>query len=60
MTSSQTYQTAAAARKLKVSKQSLLRWIAQGRVDDVRRDHRGWRIFDEADIKRIRRKIYGE
>jgi len=37
-----------------ISRSTLLRWLSSGTVKDVRhRDRRGWRVFTEADIKRI-------
>ena len=54
------YRTAEAARSLMVSRQTLLRWLHERRVDDVARDHRGWRMFSDEDIRRIRAQIEGE
>ena len=51
------YRTAEAAERLRVSRQTLLRWLHEGRVDDVHRDHRGWRIFSDEDIRRIKQQI---
>jgi DNA-binding transcriptional MerR regulator len=48
------YSTAEAPRALKISKNTLLRWIRENRVGDVkRRDRNGWRIFNDHDIRRI-------
>lgn len=46
--------TAEAAARVGVSKNTLLRWIAEGRLADVRRDWRNWRVWSEADIERAR------
>jgi hypothetical protein len=49
-----TFGTAEAAKKLGVSRQTLHRWFAVGRVKDVLRDHNNWRVFTSQDINRIR------
>lgn len=49
------YRTDEAARLIGCSKSTLLRWFREGKVEDVDRDRRGWRVFTAADIKRIRR-----
>ena len=48
-----TYRTDEAAKRIGCSKSTLLRWFREGRVSDVSRDRRGWRVFTEADITRI-------
>ena len=42
-----------AAIKIGISKATLLRWFAQGKVEEVARDVRGWRVFTKKDIERI-------
>ena len=54
-----TYGTAEAAKKLGVSKPTLLRWFAQKRIGEVRRDHNNWRVFTERDLQRIRSEVMG-
>ena len=46
--------TAEVAERIGVSKNTLLRWIAEGRLRDVARDWRNWRVWREADIERAR------
>jgi excisionase family DNA binding protein len=46
--------TAEAAKELGVSKPTLLRWIKNGKVPDVARDRRNWRVFTLEDVERIR------
>lgn len=46
--------TAEAAARIGVSKNTLLRWIAEGRLTDVARDWRNWRVWSEDDIARAR------
>jgi len=47
-------RTRDAAAIIGVSKNTLLRWFREGRVEDVPRDRNGWRIFREADVARIK------
>jgi DNA (cytosine-5)-methyltransferase 1 len=49
--------TAAAAKQLGVSKATLLRWIREGKTADVARDRHNWRVFTEADIRRIKQAM---
>ncbi len=51
--------TAEAAKKLGVSKPTLLRWFAQKRIGEVRRDHNNWRVFTDRDLQRIRSEVMG-
>lgn len=46
--------TAEAAEKIGISKPTLIRWFAQGKIAEVDRDVRGWRVFSVADIDRIK------
>lgn len=43
-----------AAAAADISKNTLLRWLKQGKVPEVARDRNGWRIFTEEDVERIR------
>lgn len=56
-TGERTFTTDEAAKKLGVSKSTLLRWIREKRVSDVRRDRNQWRVFEVADIERIRKVL---
>ncbi len=49
------YRTDEAAQRIGCSRSTLLRWFREGKVADVARDRRGWRVFTEEDISRIRR-----
>lgn len=51
--------TAEAAKKLGVSKPTLLRWFAQKRIAEVRRDRNNWRVFTDQDLERIRSEVMG-
>lgn len=45
------------AEQLGVSRNTLLRWFREGRVSEVGRDFRGWRVFRPDDVERIRREL---
>lgn len=47
------YQAAEVARMVGVSKNTLLRWLRQGKVPETARDRNGWRVFSEEDVRRI-------
>lgn len=49
--------TAAAARRLGVSRNTLLRWFRERRISEPARDFRGWRRFTEEDLERIRGEL---
>ncbi len=46
--------TAEAAKRAGISKATLLRWLKEGKIPEVARDVRGWRIFTEEEVERIR------
>jgi DNA-binding transcriptional MerR regulator len=48
------FSTVEAANSIGVSKNTLLRWLDEGLIDDVQRDWRGWRIWKQPDIERIK------
>jgi len=48
------YRTRDVCEMVGVSRSTLLRWISSGLIrDTATRDRRGWRLFTEADIRRI-------
>jgi DNA-binding transcriptional MerR regulator len=48
------YKTSETARIAGISKSTLLRWLDKGVIEiQLRRDRRGWRLFTEADIKKV-------
>ncbi|MGE5653765.1 MAG: MerR family transcriptional regulator [Bacillota bacterium] len=49
------YSTQEAADRIGVSKATLLRWISSEMIRDVERDQRGWRIWSDEDIARVKR-----
>lgn len=49
------YRTQEVADELGISKQTLLRWITEGKVADAgKRDRNNWRLFSERDMERIK------
>ena len=44
--------TAEAAEEIGVCKNTLLRWVKEGLLEDVERDWRGWRVWSPDDIER--------
>ncbi len=48
------YRTSEACAKAGVSRATLFRWLRAGILEQRHRDRRGWRLFTEDDVKRIR------
>lgn len=48
------FSTVEAAKRIGVSKNTLLRWLDDGLIEDVPRDWRGWRVWDQADVERVK------
>jgi DNA-binding transcriptional MerR regulator len=49
------YRTKELCRKAGISRSTLLRWLENGVLCDAsNRDRRGWRLFTESDVRRIR------
>ena len=46
--------TAEAAKQAGISKATLLRWLKYGKIPETARDVRGWRVFTEEEVERIR------
>jgi len=44
-------------QEARVSRSTLLRWLKRGVIQEPIKDRRGWRIFSESDLKRIRREV---
>jgi predicted site-specific integrase-resolvase len=49
------YRLTEAAKRVGVSPITLKRWLIAKKVAEVRRDRNDWRVFNDADIERIRR-----
>lgn len=44
-------------RKASVSRSTLLRWLKEGILKEPIRDRRGWRIFNEEDLDKIKTEV---
>jgi len=52
------YRISEACTLAGISRVTFLRWIREGRYQDVlNRDWRGWRLFTDADIAELKRKV---
>jgi len=48
------YTTAQVAKRLSICKSTLLRWIHDDLISDVGRDWRGWRVWNNRDVERLK------
>jgi predicted site-specific integrase-resolvase len=48
------YRTSEACRKISISRATLFRWLKEGVIEELHKDRRGWRMFTEADLNKIR------
>lgn len=48
------YQTSEACKKAGISRATLFRWLKVGILDKYYKDRRGWRLFTEEDLIKIR------
>ena len=44
-------------RQAHISRSTLLRWLKKGVIEEPTRDRRGWRIFSEVDLERIKAEV---
>jgi predicted site-specific integrase-resolvase len=52
------YMIAEACEMAGTRRNTLLRWIREGRFLDVKiRDRNGWRLFEESDVKRLKAEV---
>jgi len=52
------YRTSEACARAGVSRMTLLRWVRDGFFPDVEhRDWRGWRLFTNSDVARLKAKV---
>lgn len=48
------YRTSEACRKTGISRATLFRWLKEGVIEELHKDRRGWRMFTEEDLSKIR------
>jgi predicted site-specific integrase-resolvase len=48
------YRTSEACRKIGISRATLFRWLKEGIIGELHKDRRGWRMFIEEDLNKIR------
>jgi len=51
------YWTLEFCQKAHISRSTLLRWLKKGVIKEPIRDRRGWRIFNDADLKKIKTEV---
>ncbi len=50
------YKTSEACKKTGISRATLFRWMQAGILEKYYKDRRGWRLFTEDDLNKIRRE----
>lgn len=50
------YRTLEVCKMTGISRATLLRWLKAGIISKLSRDTRGWRLFTEEDLSKIRAK----
>jgi len=51
------YTTHEACKKARISRATFFRWLKKGIISDVaHKDRRGWRLFTDDDIKRLKKE----
>ena len=54
------YRTAEVCLMVGIGKSTLFRWIKKGIMEDAeRRDRRGWRLFTEDEVNRVKTEVNG-
>jgi DNA-binding transcriptional MerR regulator len=48
------YRTSEACRETGISRATLFRWLKVGIIEELHKDRRGWRMFTEDDLVKIR------
>ncbi len=51
------YRMQEAYREANIGRSTLLRWLKRGVIEEPIRDRRGWRIFSEEALERIKSEI---
>ena len=52
------YRTMEACRKTGISRATLFRWLKAGLLEKSYLDRRGWRLFTEDDLSKIRAEVH--
>lgn len=53
MSTNEIYRTKQVADQAGISKETLLRWLKEGKIIEPDRDRNGWRAFSEKDVQAI-------
>ena len=51
------YRSSEACKKAGISRATLFRWLRAGILKNQYRDRRGWRLFTEDDLDKIRQEL---
>lgn len=51
------YSTTETCEKVGISRATLHRWLKNGVINRLRKDRRGWRLFTEDDLHRIKAEL---
>ncbi len=51
------YRTSEVCTEVGISRATLFRWIREGILKKSRRDRRGWRLFTEDELKKLKAEI---
>jgi len=51
------FRTLEVCKMTGISRATLLRWLKAGVIKKLTRDTRGWRLFKEGDLNKIRAKV---
>jgi len=48
------YRTSEVCKEAGISRATLFRWLKEGILKKSRRDRRGWRLFTEGEVKKLK------
>ena len=51
------YRTTEVCNAVGISRATLFRWLREGLLEMHRRDRRGWRLYSDDDIKKLKKEI---
>ncbi|MFC1477233.1 MerR family transcriptional regulator [candidate division KSB1 bacterium] len=52
-----TYSSKDVCEKMDVTKNTLFKWEKEGKIKNVRKDWRGWRVYSDENVEQVRRVI---